>query len=152
MSRCYFRIQPAGLTTAHLSETSSGELADGLHVFVYLHQVWAPDCMATGYGDEVLILSAERHWANGDVEGVCVDGASAVVVARYSLGEFLALTADFDDDLDADDVTRRLEKIARPGDARRESASAVSVKETLDDLRARIRNRWIGVGDWPKIK
>lgn len=89
MTRRYFRIQPAGLDLNHLSETSSGDLADGLHVFWVLHQVLSPDTGNPGdYGEEVVILEADHQWPNNDVEGVCVDGATARLVARIPLAKF----------------------------------------------------------------
>src|SRR5690606_8688415 len=84
----FFRIQPAGLELDHRSETSNGELADGLHVFELAHQVAAPDVPAENYGDEVVVLEADAWWPNGDVEGVCVDGSKARIVARVPLAEF----------------------------------------------------------------
>lgn len=92
--RHYYRVQPAGMGLDHRSETSNGEIADGLHVFLNAHEAESLS-EGIGYGDEVVILEAERHWANGDVEGVCVDGAKATVVARISHAEFRA--ADWDE-------------------------------------------------------
>lgn len=109
----YFRIQPSGLGLSHRSETSSGELDRGLHVFWLLHQVRRPDVPAEDYGNEVVILYAPRSWANGDVEGVSVDGSSARVVARYPLSRFLGLTRDMDGDMDADDVVAAIRKKRR---------------------------------------
>jgi hypothetical protein len=91
MARYYFRIQPAGLGLDHMSETSAGEIADGLHVFVNPGEVESPDAPPAAYGDEVVVLEAERHWANGDVEGVCVDGSKARIVARVPWSEFRAV-------------------------------------------------------------
>jgi len=106
----YFRIQPAGLGLDHRSETSAfvtetvvdadscerevetlrSALADGLHVFATAEELLSTDVPAQSYGDEVVVLEAERHWANGDVEGVCVDGSKARVVARIPLEKFRA--------------------------------------------------------------
>ncbi len=110
------RIQPAGLSLRHRSETSNDSAATGLHVFRFLHQVRSPDTGTPGdYGDEVILLRAPRHWANGDVEGVCVKGSTAKVVARFPLRAFLARTAALDGDLDADDLvpllTRRRARV-----------------------------------------
>ena len=103
MTRRYFRIQPAGLGLDHLSETSSGELADGLHVFWMVHQVLRPDVPTKDYGNEIVVLEADYQWDNGDVEGVCIDGSAAKVVARYSLEQFEAMSAALDSEADADD-------------------------------------------------
>jgi hypothetical protein len=89
----YYRIQPAGLGLDHLSETSVDEPADGLHVFDSILQTFATDGPIEAYGDEVVVIEADRHWANGDVEGVCVDGARANVVARYSWPAWCRLAA-----------------------------------------------------------
>lgn len=89
MSRRFFRVQPAGLGLDHRSETSSGEVADGLHVF---HNANEAESLSEGigYGDEVVVLEADNCWPNGDVEGVCVDGAHARIVARIPHAEFRA--------------------------------------------------------------
>lgn len=86
----YYRVQPAGLGLDHRSETSAGELADGLHVFLNATEAEQPDVSPEAYGDEVVVLEAEHHWANGDVEGVCVDGSTARIVARIPHTEFRA--------------------------------------------------------------
>lgn len=39
------RIQPAGLSLRHRSETSNDSAATGLHVFRFLHQVRSPDSL-----------------------------------------------------------------------------------------------------------
>lgn len=87
--RLYFRVQPAGLGLNHRSETSSGELADGLHVFVNPGEAESLS-EGIGYGDEVVVLKAPRHWSNGDAEGVEVNGAKASVLARIPHAEFRA--------------------------------------------------------------
>jgi hypothetical protein len=87
--RRYYRVQPSGLGLDHRSETSSGETADGLHVFLNAGEAESLS-EGIGYGDEVVVLEAERHWASGDVEGVCVDGAAAQIVARVPHAEFRA--------------------------------------------------------------
>lgn len=89
----YYRIQPAGLgLTGHRSETSSGELADGLHVFASACEAVNPDVgqlhRAEYLGDEVVELEAPAHWDNGDVEGVCVDPSDARIVRRWTLDAF----------------------------------------------------------------
>lgn len=85
----FFRLQPSGLGIDHLSETSSGELADGLHVFVGAHEVVRLDALPPEwYGDEVVVIEANHFWPNDDVEGVCIDGAQARVVARIPFSEF----------------------------------------------------------------
>lgn len=89
MPRRYYRVQPAGLGLDHRSECSDESLSDGLHVF--LNAVEAESLSeGIGYGDEVVIVEAQRHWSNGDVEGVCVDGVEARIVARVAHAEFRA--------------------------------------------------------------
>ncbi len=96
MSRRYYRIQPRGLGLDHRSETSCGELADGLHVFLNAGEAESlSEGIPAAYGDEVVILEADHDWENGDVEGVCIDGAKARVIARVPWTEFRA--ADWDD-------------------------------------------------------
>ena len=103
-SRLVFRVQPAGLGVDHLSETSATRwatdeetgceydtsepiLADGLHVF--LNAAEAKELNeGVGYGDEVVVLAVTHHWYNGDVEGVCIDGSRARIVARIPHANF----------------------------------------------------------------
>lgn len=84
----YYRLQPAGLGIDHRSEASDGERADGLHVLTSPTQLDCLDCPFEAYGDEVVVIEADRHWSHGDVEGVCIDGAVATIVARVPLAEF----------------------------------------------------------------
>lgn len=98
MTKYYYRIQPAGKSIKnHYSETSvtheTGELADGLHVFNCPVAIFATDVDFEGYGDEVVVISAEESWENEDVEGVCVDPNTAKVVARYTQEEYCKLWA-----------------------------------------------------------
>jgi hypothetical protein len=78
----YYRIQPSGLSLAHRSEDSAGERL-GLHVFEYAVDTFRLDGPVSFYGDEVIVIEANGHSANGDVEGVAIDGAAAQIVARY---------------------------------------------------------------------
>lgn len=95
MTRRYFRIQPAGLGLDHRSETSNGELADGLHVFWYVHQALRPDGSSPKrYGNEIVIVEASREWPNDDVEGVCIDGKESRVVARIPTDKFVEMCDD----------------------------------------------------------
>lgn len=89
-TRKYFRIQPAGLGIDHLSETSAEEPAEGLHVFLNASEVESPDVPPENYGDEVLVIEADHHWSNGDVEGVCIDGKRARIARRIPLADFRA--------------------------------------------------------------
>lgn len=91
--RRYYRVQSPGLSLDHQSETSADEIADGLHVFLNAHEAeslseWGGSIF--GAGLEVIVLEADRHWPNGDVEGVCVDGSAARVVARIPHESFRA--------------------------------------------------------------
>jgi hypothetical protein len=94
--RRYFRVQPPGLGLNHRSETSNDTLADGLHVFLHAHEAESLSEWGVPRGGtpseplEVVVLEADRHWPNGDVEGVCVDGARALVVARIPHESFRA--------------------------------------------------------------
>jgi hypothetical protein len=91
-TRRYYRSQPAGLNVAgHYSETSTNELADGLHVFSTPYEVI--DGADGIYGDEIVEIEAEREWSNGDVEGVCVDPDTARITRRWTVSEFRTLFA-----------------------------------------------------------
>jgi hypothetical protein len=84
----YYRIQPAGLGLLHDSEASNGP-ARGLDVFEWpIDTVNVDHPQLAGairfYGDEVIEIEAPAHRNNGDVEGVRIDGAAALVVARYT--------------------------------------------------------------------
>lgn len=82
----YFRVQPKGLGTDHDSESSAGS-ATGLDVFPRAFHLYRLDAPRKFYGDEVLVLEADRDWENGDVEGVRIDGKSARVLARMTWDE-----------------------------------------------------------------
>jgi hypothetical protein len=92
MARIYYRIQPAGLEIAgHRSEASDDVLHAGIDAFCSATNTLNPDGWKAKSTDEVLVLSAERHWDNGDVEGVRVDPQAATVVARLSWQAWLDL-------------------------------------------------------------
>lgn len=95
----YFRIQPAGLgIDGHYSTTSNDEQADGLHVFDEPNGVLATDGDSAWYGDEVVVIEGGESWANGDVEGECIDPSEASIIAKYSLEAFVAhFWPDLDD-------------------------------------------------------
>jgi hypothetical protein len=84
----YYRIQPAGLGIKHRSETSTEELAEGLHVFEEPWQTLTTDVPARYYGDEVVVISAPGHRSTDDVEGVEIDHRTAKVIDRMSLDEW----------------------------------------------------------------
>lgn len=89
--RIYYRIQPTGLGLAgHASESSDG-VRDGVDVFTQAQDVLRPDGPVAYYGDEVVVIRAVSHWANGDIEGVRIDPRSAEVVGRMSWAAFAAL-------------------------------------------------------------
>jgi len=91
MARIYYRIQPAGLDVSdHASESSDGVIA-GVDVFTQAQNVLNPDAPVRFYGDEVLILRADEHWSNGDVEGVRIDGRAATVIQRLPWSAFAEL-------------------------------------------------------------
>lgn len=71
----------------HLSEDSNG---DRLHLHVFESPYAAVHCeeCPTRYGDEVVEISVDRVWDNGDVEGVACDGNKATIVRRFSLNDF----------------------------------------------------------------
>lgn len=81
-TQTYYRIQPAGLSLDHDSESSAGE-AHGLDVFESAFETTRTDCGYRAYGDEVVVIEGGASWANGDVEGVRIDGRAAKIVARY---------------------------------------------------------------------
>lgn len=83
----YFRIQPAGMTLEHLSEDSAGELSS-LHVFETPYETIHCAELPTVYGDEVVEIEAERHWENGDVEGVAINPSHAKIIRRWTLDDF----------------------------------------------------------------
>ena len=111
-TRRYFRVQPAGLGLDHRSETSACEmetvvdeelgeievptdrpvLADGLHVFLNANEAESLNESPALRLDspEVVVIEADHHWENEDVEGVCIDGSKARIVARVPHSEFRA--------------------------------------------------------------
>jgi len=102
MSR-YFRVQPAGLDIAGHYSQDSGDGIEGLHVFDEPGQVFATDVPMSVYGDEIVVVEAPDSWENGDVEGVCIDPSTAIIVARYAPAAFLAhYWPDLDDGEDPD--------------------------------------------------
>lgn len=85
----YFRLQPKSLSIAgHYSETSNGNIADGLHVFQTLDQTLSPDAGNTAnYGDELIVIRADEDWDSEDVEGVCIDPEEAVIIGRFNVAD-----------------------------------------------------------------
>lgn len=101
----YYRIQPAGLGLDHNSESSNG-VVHGVDVFEYPLDTLNTDASRESYGDEVVVIEAAEHWANGDVEGVRIDGRGATVVARYPWSVWLrelAERAGYEADLECSD-------------------------------------------------
>lgn len=96
-----YRIQPVGLGVNHKSEDSNG---DELSLHVFDSAIAAINCEGNpkDYGDEVIEIETDSVWDNGDVEGAACDGATAVIVRRFSLNEFAKFAvpqvADMSDD------------------------------------------------------
>lgn len=95
MKNIYFRIQPKGLDVkGHYSETSTGEISDGLHVFLAPSEtftaIWE-NGFRDAYGDEIVVIEAGEWWDNGDLEGVCIDPDEARILKRYSWEEWVKL-------------------------------------------------------------
>lgn len=93
--RVVFRVQPRGKSLEHRSETSEGNLDDGLHVFANPGEVEYLDGMGhmgkrNPYGDEVVVVATKRTRPNSDVEGVKIDGSSSRVLARVPYEKFVA--------------------------------------------------------------
>jgi hypothetical protein len=90
MSR-YYRIQPTGLEiSGHRSQTSLDETPYGIDAFTGPNDVIGSDSwIARTATDEVLIIEAEGHWDNGDVEGVRIDPETATIVRRIPVGDWL---------------------------------------------------------------
>lgn len=91
-----YRIQPAGLEIAgHCSESSSGDLADGCHVFVSLadaaHAVrgW----MADDTQPELLTIRCEEDDLedNEDYEGLTLLDSAGEIVIRQTFADWDAL-------------------------------------------------------------
>lgn len=97
----YYRVQPAGLEiSSHRSEDSAGDRS-ALHVFELPLDTLKTDAgrgslyaLAEFYGDEVVVIEAGASWDNGDVEGVAIDPATATIVARYPLTDWLVALAN----------------------------------------------------------
>lgn len=99
----YYRIQPAGLGIDHASEDSAGDRAS-LHVLTSPSSVFNMDLEPEGYGDEVVVIEADRHWDNGDVEGVAIDGRRARVVGRIPIDEYREFAEELGFERDAPTV------------------------------------------------
>lgn len=112
----YYRIQPAGKEIkGYCSQTSAGEIADGLHAFKYPYETYHTFqgfAAWEDYGDEIVVVEAEDDWNNEDVEGVCIDPETAKIVARYSTSEWFALWKN----VISREFPEVLEEIKRPGD------------------------------------
>jgi hypothetical protein len=87
--RIYYRIQPKGMSIDHRSETSSGNTAKGLHVFLTAGETLNIDGPGQFYGDEVLIIrQPDGDYDNQDVEGVEIPVRGASVMRRFSWSEW----------------------------------------------------------------
>jgi hypothetical protein len=131
----YYRIQPAGLGIKHRSETSTEELAEGLHVFEEPWQTLTTDVPARYYGDEVVVISAPGHRSTDDVEGVEIDHRTAKVIDRMSLDEWanrLAQAAhDYGDIEDAVQAIDRLPRKKRSRKAKRNPETAAAKRRAM---------------------
>lgn len=112
----YYRIQPAGLGIDHRSECSDGSIADGLHVFITPHETLCDsrDWIRTAYGDEIVVIEAAEHYANGDAEGNEIDPVMAQVVARIPLDTWFSWWDDLaGDDLATEKYDDEIARLAR---------------------------------------
>lgn len=120
----FYRIQPAGLSLAHFSESSNSETRE-LHVFNTAGNVFHTDgassleAVEKYYGGEVVEIEAPESWDNGDVEGVAIDPSQAVITRRWSLRDFSALAAVHlygEADEDQDDCWKHHRRNTNPAD------------------------------------
>lgn len=91
----WFRVQPKGLELDHKSETSNGELANGVHVMQTLEQAVNQEgrwCME-GKDHELIVIRGANELADtGDVEGWVL--TSGEVIGRF---DYDALCEESDD-------------------------------------------------------
>jgi len=92
----FWRVQPRGRQIVrHYSQTSIGDVADGLHVVDDPIQILNLDVGQTlrlvkrAYGNEIVEIESPESWESGDVEGVVIDPTRSRVVARYSWEQWL---------------------------------------------------------------
>ena len=88
----WFRVQPKGLGLNHCSETSNGELANGLHVMQTMEQAISQEGSYQMAGHELIVIRGPLRLADtGDVEGWLLPIGSGEIVAR---ADFDALTEE----------------------------------------------------------
>lgn len=88
----WLRVQPKGLGIDHRSETSSGELDDGIHVFQTLEQAVLQEGqwqMMDGNHEIVVIHGPEQLADTGDVEGWSLPIGKGKIVGRLDFKEFV---------------------------------------------------------------
>lgn len=97
-----YRIQPPGLGLNHRSECSTGDLADGVHVFTSLEEA------ARGVAEwvehpgepqqELVTIEADEDDLddNGDYEGLLLYSGCGRIVARRRFENWQAMYAYFD--------------------------------------------------------
>lgn len=97
-----YRIQPPGLELNHQSETSCGDLADGVHVFTSLEDAarglaeWVEN---PGEPEQELVTIAcndDDLDDNGDYEGLLLYSGCGRIVARRSFKTWDEMRAWFD--------------------------------------------------------
>jgi hypothetical protein len=92
-----YRIQPTGLGLNHRSETSSGDLADGVHVFVSFQEVYQavlewmddPNCPTP----EIVTIACRKAFLkdSGDYEGWLLPSGCGKIVSRQAFDSWAAL-------------------------------------------------------------
>lgn len=81
----WFRVQPKGLGLAHQSETSNGDLANGVHVHKTLEQAVNQEgrWIFQGDGCELVVIRGPEQLADtGDVEGWVLPIGSGEIIGR----------------------------------------------------------------------